>query len=65
MAPPAGEIIFNEMAPGYQAALHGTCLACHEQEAQAQTRPELARCPACHKVEDNLEAPQLRTAQRH
>jgi Ni/Fe-hydrogenase subunit HybB-like protein len=49
MAPQAGETSFNYLATGYQEAMHGTCLACHEQEAQEQDRPELGRCPTCHK----------------
>ncbi len=64
MLPQAGQTVFNSMAPGYQAALHGACLACHEQEAQAQARPELAHCPACHTSTDGLESPQLETARR-
>ena len=50
MVPQGGEKGFNLVAPGYKDALHGACVACHEQEAEAQARPELARCPACHQI---------------
>ncbi|MGD9369665.1 MAG: polysulfide reductase NrfD [Desulfobacteraceae bacterium] len=53
MEPKAGETTFNDSAPGYEEAMHGTCLTCHEQEAQQQNRPELGQCPACHTVEYN------------
>jgi hypothetical protein len=51
MVPQGGEKGFNHVAPGYKDALHGACVVCHEQEAEAQARPELARCPACHQIE--------------
>jgi Ni/Fe-hydrogenase subunit HybB-like protein len=53
MSPQVGETTFNTMAPGYTDAMHGTCIPCHEQEAVAQARPELARCPACHQLDEN------------
>ncbi len=36
-------------APGYFEAMHGTCLKCHEDEAEKQDRPELRECSTCHK----------------
>jgi hypothetical protein len=53
MSPQVGETTFNTMAPGYTDAMHGACTPCHEQEAEAQARPELARCPACHQLDEN------------
>ncbi len=35
-------------ATSYLEALHGTCLACHEEEAEKQHRPELRECSTCH-----------------
>jgi Ni/Fe-hydrogenase subunit HybB-like protein len=53
MLPQVGETAFNYVAPGYTDAMHGTCIPCHEQEAEAQSKPELARCPACHQPDEN------------
>jgi hypothetical protein len=63
MMPPAGQAAFNHAAPGYQTALHGTCLTCHEHEAKTQGKPELARCPACHKTKEKTESAQSQAAQ--
>jgi hypothetical protein len=54
MTPQAGETTFNYMAPGYADAMHSACTTCHEREAEAQDRPELAQCPACHQVDDGI-----------
>jgi Ni/Fe-hydrogenase subunit HybB-like protein len=35
-------------ARSYLEAMHGTCLACHEEEAERQHRPELRECSTCH-----------------
>jgi Ni/Fe-hydrogenase subunit HybB-like protein len=35
-------------APGFLAAMHGRCLACHEEQAKRQHRPELRECSTCH-----------------
>lgn len=35
-------------APGFLAAMHGRCLACHEEQARKQHRPELRECSTCH-----------------
>ncbi len=51
MVPEAGATSFNPFAPGYQAAMHGACIACHQQEAERQARPELGQCSACHQIE--------------
>ncbi len=58
MLPAEGQTAFNPMASGYKDAMHGRCLACHEQEATAQARPELAVCSTCHatQLEDSLQA---------
>jgi Ni/Fe-hydrogenase subunit HybB-like protein len=57
MKPGDGETAFNYMAPAYTDAMHGACVPCHEQEAIARARPELARCPACHQLhEDALDS---------
>ncbi len=63
MVPQAGETTFNYYAAGYKEAMHGTCITCHEQEAQQQDRPELGRCPACHKFNDNSDTINLQAAQ--
>jgi hypothetical protein len=38
-------------APGYMDAMHGLCIACHEEEAQNRNRPHFARCDICHRPE--------------
>ncbi len=48
MVPQAGQTAFNMFAPSYLDAMHGSCLACHIQEAQKQNKPELALCTTCH-----------------
>jgi Ni/Fe-hydrogenase subunit HybB-like protein len=35
-------------ATGYMQAMHGTCIACHRDEAHAVDRPGLADCATCH-----------------
>lgn len=35
-------------APSYLEAMHGTCVACHEDEATRHDRPDLADCATCH-----------------
>lgn len=54
----AEQAVFDPMASGYKDAMHGRCLACHEQEAVTQARPELAVCSTCHatQIEDSLQA---------
>ncbi len=64
MAPKAGETTFNYFAPGYKDAMHGACITCHEQEAELQDEPDLNRCPACHKLDENLDGVDLQTAQK-
>jgi len=32
----------------YLEAMHGTCVACHEEEARTLDRPELPDCSTCH-----------------
>ena len=48
MIPAEQAAAFNYLAPSYLDALHGLCRDCHQQEAQAQARPELALCSTCH-----------------
>jgi hypothetical protein len=63
MAPKVGETTFNYLVPGYKDVMHTTCITCHEQEAESQDRPELARCPVCHTNGEN--AVDLQMALRH
>ena len=48
MAPEDGGATFSMLAPAYKDAMHDRCLNCHEQQAVAQDRPELALCSTCH-----------------
>jgi cytochrome c553 len=52
MGPPPGQATFNDAAPGYEAAMHGACISCHQQEAEAQNRPALGQCTTCHRQDD-------------
>jgi Ni/Fe-hydrogenase subunit HybB-like protein len=54
LRPGPGETTFNYQAIGYVAAMHGACIPCHEREAVAQAKPELARCPTCHQPDENV-----------
>ncbi len=36
-------------AVSYLEAMHGTCVACHEEEAEKVDRPELPDCATCHR----------------
>ncbi len=42
-----GSTPFTHLAPGYEDAMHNTCIACHKAEV-AEEKPELTQCPACH-----------------
>ncbi|MCG6956577.1 MAG: polysulfide reductase NrfD [Gemmatimonadetes bacterium] len=44
-------------ATSYLEAMHGTCLACHEDEAEKRNRPELRECSTCHTSLTPLGAP--------
>jgi Ni/Fe-hydrogenase subunit HybB-like protein len=46
-------VAFNYLAPSYLDALHERCQDCHQQEAQAQGKPELVLCSACHTHEED------------
>jgi hypothetical protein len=35
-------------APSFLVAMHGRCLACHEEQAKKQHRPQLRECFTCH-----------------
>jgi Ni/Fe-hydrogenase subunit HybB-like protein len=48
MAAVNGEVTFSMLAVSYHDALHGRCLACHEDQAMKQANPELALCSTCH-----------------
>jgi hypothetical protein len=48
MVPIDGQTVFNMKASGYEDAMHGRCLDCHEQQALEQDRPDLALCSTCH-----------------
>jgi Ni/Fe-hydrogenase subunit HybB-like protein len=45
---------FSMMAVSYQEAMHGRCLTCHEVQAAAQNKPELALCSTCHEYYPDL-----------
>jgi hypothetical protein len=53
MLPAAGETEFDPAAPGYKDAMHARCLECHEEQAAAQDRKDLALCSTCHKGYQN------------
>jgi len=42
-------------APSYLEAMHGTCVACHEEQAIELDRPGLADCATCHYQENTAE----------
>jgi len=48
---PAPEQGLSGFAPGYMDAMHGLCIACHEEVAEEQNKPHHARCDACHRPE--------------
>ncbi len=48
MSSMAGEKPFQYFAPSYQQALHGRCLACHQERQAAADIPDLASCSVCH-----------------
>ncbi len=50
MTPAEGQTVFDAMAIGYQDAMHGRCLTCHQQQAQEQGKPQLALCSTCHTL---------------
>lgn len=44
---------FYLMAPGYENAMHESCVKCHEREAKKiEIRDDLPECATCHKQED-------------
>jgi len=47
-APPAATADLAR-AIGFVDAMHGQCLPCHEDEALARERPDLAECSNCHR----------------
>jgi hypothetical protein len=49
-------------AIGYRAAMHGTCIPCHEREKQRVKKPTLAMCGTCHQDLRYREATQLASA---
>lgn len=49
MVPADGQTVFNMQASGYENAMHGRCLDCHDQQALEQDKPELALCSTCHR----------------
>lgn len=48
MPVPAEGERFNDLAPGYEDAMHGMCDLCHQREAERTARPGLAECATCH-----------------
>jgi Ni/Fe-hydrogenase subunit HybB-like protein len=39
---------FDYIAPSYEDAMHGSCIGCHEAEAQKLNEPLLPSCATCH-----------------
>jgi cytochrome c553 len=39
---------FDYIAPSYEDAMHGSCIQCHEAEAQKLNEPLLPSCVTCH-----------------
>ncbi|TET94729.1 MAG: hypothetical protein E3J29_07880 [Dehalococcoidia bacterium] len=39
---------FDYVAPSYEDAMHGSCIQCHESEAEKLDKPELPYCATCH-----------------
>ncbi len=39
---------FDYIAPSYEDAMHGSCMECHEDEAERLNKPELPYCTTCH-----------------
>jgi cytochrome c553 len=39
---------FDYIAPSYEDAMHGSCIECHEAEAQKLNEPLLPSCATCH-----------------
>lgn len=39
---------FDYMAPSYEDAMHGSCIQCHEAEAEKLNEPLLPSCATCH-----------------
>jgi Ni/Fe-hydrogenase subunit HybB-like protein len=52
---PAGATIpiKQYQAVGYVQAMHELCIACHQQLARQESKPEFARCATCHKDRRN------------
>jgi hypothetical protein len=46
-APPDSAVVLA-WASGYERAMHGTCIRCHEREREAAGKPALADCGTCH-----------------
>jgi len=56
MRMPAGEDFREDIAPGYQTALHASCVGCHEERAEEAGRPILAECRTCHETGIGVDA---------
>jgi Ni/Fe-hydrogenase subunit HybB-like protein len=39
---------FDYIAPSYEDAMHGSCIGCHEAEAERLNEPLLPSCATCH-----------------
>ncbi len=48
---PVSEQGLTGFASGYMDAMHGLCIACHEEEARERNKPHHARCDTCHRPE--------------
>jgi len=48
------------LAPSYMDAMHGLCIACHEEVEKKQSKAHHARCDTCHRPEiESIETSQL------
>lgn len=62
MIPAEGQAVFIPEAVGYKAAMHGQCLNCHVDQAEAQDRDDLEVCSTCHSGQSDalLQTEQLK-----
>ncbi|MBN2227708.1 MAG: polysulfide reductase NrfD [candidate division Zixibacteria bacterium] len=54
MVPTGATITLEQyLAPSYANALHGMCIACHQEQARVLAeKPDLGRCASCHTLDD-------------
>ncbi len=56
MRMPTDEGSRADLAPGYQTALHASCVVCHEERAEEAGRPLLPECRTCHETGIGVDA---------